>query len=57
MTLWCLGAAIPGGVVAPCIVLGALLGRIYAQLLPEWPPGAPENAGNVAVKNGEVHGG
>ena len=39
MTLWSLSAEIPGGVVAPSIVLGALLGRIYAQLLPDWWPG------------------
>lgn len=36
MTLWSLSAEIPAGVVAPTIVLGALLGRIYASLLPEW---------------------
>ena len=36
LTLWALSSEVPGGVVAPTIILGALLGRIYAQLLPSW---------------------
>lgn len=37
MTCWSLSSDIPGGVVAPTVVLGALLGRIYSLLLPVWP--------------------
>ena len=37
MTLWALSSEIPAGIVAPSLVIGGLLGRIYAHvLLPEW---------------------
>ena len=52
MTLWSLSAEIPGGVVAPSIVLGALLGRIYAQLLPDWWPGQQQQDVSVGVPSG-----
>lgn len=35
-TLWALSCDLPAGIVAPIIILGALVGRIYVQLLPEW---------------------
>ena len=54
MSLWSLSAEIPGGVLAPCIVLGALLGRIYAVLLPEWSLGAWVEPGRNSGEEGTL---
>lgn len=37
MTIIALSSAIPAGVVAPAMVIGGLLGRVYGHILiPEW---------------------